>query len=421
MLRKLRVDKMYKTHKIRLNLTKQQEQHFWKAAGIARFVFNYGLERWKKQYNESLINHDTKKPSEFVLKKKFNAIKREQFPFVLDVSKSVSEGAFKDLGRAFANFFRRVKRGDAKVGYPHFKSRKRTKPAFYLANDRFDITGHCLKIQKCSGIINMAEELRFEGKIISGRVSRDCLHWYIAIGVEIEPPNHIHQKESVGIDLGIKTLVTLSDDGLQYENQRLYKSELSKLKCLSRKAARRKIGSNRREKARLELAKLHLKIANRRNDYIHKMTTEIARIYRIIGIEDLNVAGMVKNHNLAQALSDASFAEIRRQLEYKAQWFNGLVVPIYRFFPSSKLCSVCGAIKAELTLDNRVYVCGCGNVMDRDWNAATNINAEALRIVAGMAISTLKMDVEMNVRPNSRQLSVKRQLNNGVHNYTPER
>lgn len=388
---------MHKTHKIRLNPTSEQEQHFRQAAGIARFVFNYGLEQWQKQYEASLVDPDVEKPSQFKLKQSFNAIKRERFPFVLNVSKSVCEGAFKDLGQAFVNFFRRVKQGD-KPGYPKFKSRKCTKSSFYLANDRFSVEGHNLKIQKCPGVVNTAEELRFEGKIMSGRIFYDGFHWYIAIAVELEAPEHVHPVESIGIDLGIKTIATLSD-GKQYENQRLYKSELRKLKRLDRKLSRRKIGSNRRERAKQELAKLHLKIANRRKDYIHKMTTEITQTYRIIGIEDLNVAGMVKNHKLAMALNDVAFGETRRQLEYKSEWFGGLTVPIDRFFPSSKLCSVCGAIKQDLTLNDRIYICECGNVKDRDWNASINIENEALRIVAGMAISTLKTDVDEIVRP----------------------
>ncbi len=403
---------MYKSHKIKLNLTDEQLQYFQQAAGIARFVFNYGLEHWQKQYETSLVDPKTEKPTALKLKSHFNAIKREQFPFVLNVSKSVCEGAFKDLGNAFSNFFRRKKRGDSKPGYPNFKSKKSTKQAFYLANDRFTAEGHNLKIQKCLGVVNMAEVLRFTGKIMSGRVSHDGSHWHIAITVEMKQPKHSHQAESVGIDLGIKTLATLSD-GTQYENQRLYKSELGKVKRLSRRLSRCTQGSNRRERARQKLAKLHQKIANRRADYIHKMTTEIASKYRVIGIEDLNVAGMVKNHKLATALSDVAFGETRRELKYKARWFNGFTVSVDRFFPSSKLCSVCGAIKDNLTLADRTYTCDCGSVMDRDFNASINIRNEALRIVAGMAISTLKTDVEQ-MSDSSEQPAMKRQLNQSI-------
>ena len=406
---------MKKAHKIRLNPNEEQEQYFWQAAGIARFVFNYGLEQWQKQYKESLIDPDKERPSAFKLRKQFNSIKREQFPFVLDVSKSVSGGAFKDLGAAFSNFFRRIKQAGAKPGYPKFKSKKRTKPSFYLANDRFNIKENNIKISKCPNMINMAETLRFSGKIMSGRVSFDGFHWYISIVIEVEKQEHQHQEESIGIDLGIKAVATLSD-GTQYENQRLYKSELKRIKRLSHRLSRRKIGSNRREIARIQLSKLHWKIANRRNDYIHKMTTEIASKYRIVGIENLNVSGMVRNHKLAMALSDVSFYEIRRQLTYKSQWLGGLVVTVDQFFASSKLCSVCGIIKSDLKLSDRVYVCECGNVMDRDANAAVNIKIEALRMVAGMALSTPKTDVETSVRPDSGHLSVKRQLNLSVCN-----
>ena len=409
-----------RAHRIRLNPTPEQERNFWQSAGVARFVFNHGLEQWQRQYAESQVSPGVASPSEFALKKQFNAVKRAQFPFVMSVSKSVSEGAFNDLGQALRNFFRRVKQG-ADPGYPKYKSRKRTKPAFYLANDVFKTDGHTLRIQRCPGTVNMAEEIRFAGKVQSGRVSYDGDSWHIAITVEVESPElYRHPDESVGIDLGIKAMATLSN-GEQYENQRLYKSELRKIKRLSRKLARRKAGSNRRERAKQELAKLHLKIANRRKDYIHKMTTEIAQTYRIIGIEDLNVSGMVKNHKLAMALNDVAFGETRRQLTYKSEWFGGLVVPIGRFFPSSRLCPVCGAIKSDLKLSDRVFICECGFKKDRDWNAAENIETEALRIVAGMAISTLKTDVETDVRPVVWAAVNEASTYPGGHDYAPQR
>ena len=162
----------------------------------------------------------------------------------------------------------------------------------------------------------------------------------------------------------------------------LLRSDLAHLKRLNRRLSRRQQGSHRWQRAKDQLARFHGRIANRRTDYLHKMTTQIAYTYAVVGVEDLNVAGMLKNHRLALSLADASFGEIRRQLTYKSDWFGGRVVTIDRFYPSSRLCSVCGAIHHELTLEDREWKCqGCGAFHDRDHNAAVNIEAEALRLL----------------------------------------
>ena len=178
--------------------------------------------------------------------------------------------------------------------------------------------------------------------------------------------------------MGLKTLAVLSD-GTQYENQVLLRSELKHLQRLSRRLSRRKQGSHRWLRVKAQLARFHGRIANRRTDYLHKMTTQIASAYAVVGVEDLNVAGMLKNHRLALSLADASFGKIRRQLTYKSDWFGGKVVTVDRFYPSSRLCSVCGAIHHELTLEDREWTCqSCGALLDRDLKAAVNIEAEAL-------------------------------------------
>jgi len=192
---------------------------------------------------------------------------------------------------------------------------------------------------------------------------------------------------SVGIDLGGKSLGVLSA-GPVYENQGPLRSELSKLKRLNRELARRQEGSHRWHRTKRQLARLHNKIKARRADALHKMTTEIARTYRLIGIEDLYVKGMVKNQRLALSISDAALGEARRQLKYKAEWFGGQTIKVGRFFASSKLCSECGHVNHALTWSDRQWACqDCGTVHDRDWNAAKNIEAEMLRL-AGVATST---------------------------------
>ncbi len=366
---------LLRTHKIRLNPTPEQEQWLLKACGVARFAYNWGLEQWQRQYKAG------GKPSAYALKKQFNTIRREQFPWTYEVTKNAVDTGFRNLDAAFKNFFRRVKNGETKVGYPRFKSRKRSKLSFRMDGARVKTSGHWVKLEKLNEPINMAEELRFDGRVVSVTISRSSAgHWYAAFNVEAEPRYVEHPLASVGIDLGIKTLAVLSD-GQRFENQEPLRSELRKLKRLNRELSRRQRGSNRWKRTRKRLARLHQRIRNRRLDYIHKVTTHIARTYALIGLEDLNVSGMLKNHHLALSVSDASFREFRRQLEYKAEWYGGQVVVVNRFFPSSKTCSVCGCINDDLTLSDRMWTCPhCGTVHDRDLNAARNIERQALLV-----------------------------------------
>jgi putative transposase len=404
---------MLKAHKIRLNPTPEQEQYFKQACGVARFCYNWGLAEWKRQYEAG------GSPSAYSLKKQFNAIRREQFPWTYDVTKCSVDTGFLNLGAAFKNFFRRVKNGDAKQGYPRFKSKRRSKASFRLDRDRFKLDGHRLKVQKLSGWVNMTEPLRLEGEIGSATISRDSVgDWYISITVDVEPPEHEHERQSVGIDLGIATLATLSD-GQRFDNQKPLRSELRKLRRLNRELARRQRGSGRWYRTKRKLARLHQRIKCRRQDHIHKMTTKTALTYQLIGVEDLNVAGMVKNHNLALSISDVAFGEIRRHLEYKAAWYGGQVVTVDRFFPSSKLCRKCGQIKTDFTLATRVFVCDCGHIEDRDLNASRNIEVEALRTVAVVASSRPKTHVDRTLVPCG-QTWMKRELAS-VHFCTPER
>lgn len=368
-----------RAHKIRLNPTVEQQVYFAKAAGTARFVYNWALSAWKL--------HKTEAPNEpygpMALKKDFNAIKGERFPWVYEVAKDVSEGAFTNLAAALQNFSdsKNGRRKGKKVGFPKFKSKKDRRQSFHLNNDKFRVDGHNFYVPKL-GWVNMAEGLRFHGKIMGAVVSRQAGHWYVSITIEMEKPEPkrlpIH---SVGIDLGVKTLAVLSD-GKQYENQALLRSALTHLKRLNRRLSRRKPGSKRWWKAKASLASFHQRVANRRADHLHKLTTEIASTYALIGLEDLNVPGMVKNHHLALSISDAGFGEIRRLLQYKSLWNGGQVILINRFFPSSQMCGVCETRNEALTLADREWVCpSCGTLIERDYNAARNIEAEMLRVL----------------------------------------
>jgi putative transposase len=356
---------MILAHKIRLDLTQEQKIYFRKAAGTARFVYNWGLAEWQRMYQAG------EKPTALKIKKKFNTIKQDQFPWVLDVTKCAPEGAFMNLGNAFSNFFQ----GRAK--YPKFK-KKGKHDSFYLANDKFHVHGRRIKIPKL-GWVRMRESLRFSGKIQSAVVSCAAGKWFVSIAVELDrlpPPCKSHA--TVGVDLGIHTLATLST-GEVWENPRVLASRERRLKRLQRQLGKKQKGSKNRAKARQRLAKQYHKVANVRNDMTHKLTSFLVSRFGIITIEDLNVNGMLKNHTLAKHIADANFGEIRRQLTYKVELYRNTLFIVDHFFPSSQLCSCCGHLKAELTLTDRTYVCKvCGMRKDRDVNAAENLHRAGL-------------------------------------------
>lgn len=357
---------MILAHKIRLNPTTEQEQHFRQCLGIARFTWNWALAEWDRQYAAG------EKPSVKGLKLQLNAIKGDQFPWMYDVSKSVSEYALMNLGKAFDNFFRGVKKGDA-VGYPKFKSKRNPVQSFTIANDRIKVAGHALSIQKCPGSVNMAEPLRFTGKINAVTISRTADHWYASISVDVGIVEVEPSGTSVGVDLGVKDLAVTSD-GEVFENQKALRSNLDKLANLQRHLVRKVKGSFRWQKLKLQVARLQERIANLRRDASHKLTTYLCQKYGHIAIEDLHIAGMLKNRKLARAIADCGWAEIRRQLEYKGKLYGAIIDAIDRWFPSSKTHNKCGYINKDLTLADRVWLCPlCDELVLRDENAAQNI------------------------------------------------
>jgi putative transposase len=285
-----------------------------------------------------------------------------------------------NLGNAFKNFFEGQQTGRA-VGYPRFKAKKRDKPSFYLANDKFRLGDHWVDIPKL-GRVNMAEKLRFEGKILSGTVSKEASWWFLSVTVDLPDRPTVAAEAAVGIDLGINRLATLSD-GTGYENQRPLRRLLKRVKRASRDLSRKQPGSRSREKARDKLARLHYRIRCIRDDLLHKLTTDIARRYGLVGLETLNIKGMVKNHALAQALTDAALGRLGDLLESKVAAAGGEVQKVDRFFPSSKRCHRCHALHEHLPLGDRVFVCPnpkCGLVCDRDLNASLNLLEEASRL-----------------------------------------
>jgi len=381
---------MQRAHVIRLNPTPEQEVYFRKACGVARHAYNWALARWKK---EREIGNWAKMND---LKAEYNKIKREQFPWCYEVTKCAPEQEFANLGQAFANYWHMKEEGTLpklkhprkdgeEGGFPHFKSKKRDRLSFYLANDKFSVDGHTLHVPKL-GAVNMTEELRFTGKIMSAVISERAGWWFISIAVSVKHEIPTHRGGAVGIDLGIKTLATCSD-GVVFENQNHYRQGLGRIKGLSKGLARKVEGSRNWWKNTRKLARAHYRVACKRQDTLHKMTTHVTQTYALIGLEDLNAKGMAANHTLAQAVSDASFFEVKRQLLYKVEQHGGDVQLVSRWFASSKTCSCCGWIDEDLDLSVRTFVCGvCGLVIDRDLNAALNIRKEALRLLTDVPV-----------------------------------
>ena len=360
---------MRRAYKTELDLNNEQVTMCLQHAGAARFAYNWGL----REIIQARARGE-KKPSAIDLHKKLNALKATEFPWMYESSKCAPQEALRNLDVAFDNFFRRCKSGAKKKGFPKFKSRKAGIGSFRLTG-RIRITDRTIQLPRLGELrLKEADYLPADAEISSATVSEKNGRWYVSVLTEVEVAECVtSDMPIVGIDLGIKTLAVLSS-GEVVENAKHLRAAQRKLKRLQRMVSRRVKGSGRRKDAVKRVAKVHEQIANRRKDAIHKFTTKITRESSVIGIEDLNVRGMTANHHLAGALADASFGEIRRQIEYKAGWYGSTVVVIDRFAPTSKTCSGCGCIKDSLSLSERTFKCdACGLVIDRDLNAALNI------------------------------------------------
>ena len=362
--------KIRRAYKTKLKTNNAEAALFRQCAGVARYVFNWALADREKRYKAGL-------KTGLEQKTRFNAIKDEIAPWVRDYPYTIQESAFINLDRAFKNFYRRVKNGDAKKGFPKFKSKRRSKRSFTVRGVTIERGRIHLPTM---GWFQLAERGylptgRFNGNAVT--ISETAGEWFVSIQVEVEIPNRSGHDGDLGIDLGIKTLATCSD-GTVFENPKaIYRYE-AKLKRLQRELARRKKGGKNWLKTKAKIARLHAKIARVRAHAAHDASHHVTAVVlpeRIV-LEDLNVAGMTKNHHLARAVSDASMSELGRQITYKALWNGVEVEKADRWFPSSKTCSRCGCIKDDLTLADRTFVCDdCGLVIDRDLNAAKNLAA----------------------------------------------
>lgn len=369
--------------RIRLDPNNVQATFLERCAGTARFAYNWGLARWKEQYAAG------NKPSWWSLNAELNATKAVEFPWMGELPWAITNKALADLGSAFTHFFRRVKQGGkpgGKLGYPRFKKKGRVREGFAVEGRALAFVDKQVKIPKL-GWVRTQQELRFPGKILSARFSKRASHWYVSVQVEVDEtswsyPHRCETQAVVGVDLGVRDLAVLST-GEKIEAPRGLRRLEARLRMLNKELSRRTRGGTNWKKTKLKLARLHERISNVRRDVTHKLTTALVHRFAVIGIEDLNVAGMVKNRRLAKSVSDAAMSEVRRQLAYKAVLAGSEIVVADRFFPSSKTCSDCGHVLAALPLSTREWSCAvCGSVHDRDVNAAVNLKKMALTLKA---------------------------------------
>ena len=400
---------MITAHKIVLDPNPAQENYFARACGTARFAYNWALAEWNRQYKAG------ERPSEAALRRQLNSLKDDAFPWMREVTKNAPQQAIKNLGTAFKNYFADLKKPKRQRRFRHPQVKKKGKHDSFRADNGADkdhpnaveVDDKRVKLPVI-GWVKMRESLRFVGKIKSAVVSRTADRWFVSLTVAIEhtPPNRENQAV-VGVDLGIKALATLSDDTPPVENPKALRGNLKKLKRLSRSLSRKLKGSANRRKAKWKLARLHARIANIRNDVMHKLTTDLVTRFAVIGVEDLNVRGMMANGRLARAVADVGMFAFGRQLAYKAAMTGARVVMADRWFASSKTCSACGHVHTGLTLSDREWSCvECGVIHDRDRNAAINL----MNFAASSAVTACGEDgADVSPRTAVKPASVKQE------------
>lgn len=378
---------MIKTFKVMLIPNNKQRSKLFSCAGAARFAFNWALAYEKENYAKG-----GKFISDGDLRKKLTELKKtDEFKWLNDYSNNITKQAIKDACTAYRNFFKKQSR------FPRFKSRKKSKPSFYVDTDKIQFSDTHIKLEKLTDSkklnkqkfnwIRLAEKMRIPvaGNYINPRVTFDGINWWISVGIETSDSIEIPQSDGIGIDIGLKDLAVCSDKNI-YENinktakvKKLKKKQRRLQRRISKKYLINKKGESYCKtrniiKSEKELLKLNHRLINIRHNYLHEVTSEIIkRKPSFIVVEDLNVTGMMKNRHLAKAIQEQSFYEFYRQLKYKADWNNIKFIEAPRFYPSSKLCCVCGNVKLDLKLSDRVYQCACGNIIDRDYQASINL------------------------------------------------
>ena len=363
----------YKAFKTELKPNNKQKTLFLKHAGCARVVYNWGLNLLKEDYESG---RKELKPNAYALSKLLTQKKKTDFPWMKELSSETPAHALANLESAYKRFFK------TKKGFPQFK--KKGKHDSFSVRSSITVYDNKIKLPKI-GIVRLKESGYIPlGKPKSATISLKAGRWFISVSCEVEPEKIKYNDDTLGVDLGIKSLVTCSD-GTVIKNKDSIKIYEKKLSKLQKKLARQQKGSKSRENTKKSIQKVYFKITNIRKDVLHKTTSLLvkAKPEGTIVIEDLNVKGMVKNRKLARAISRIGFGEFRRQIEYKSDWYGKKVVIADRFFPSSKMDHKTGEVNENLKLSDRIIYHSDGTFTDRDLNAAINLRNYAAGLAAG--------------------------------------
>lgn len=385
---------IHQAFRYELDPTNVQRGRLASHAGAARYAWNWALEQVKTVLDARATGDSTASvPNAMELHRTWNAWKKQpgNCAWWSENSKCAYQEAFRDLDRA-CNAYWRARRVGRRVGFPKFK--KKGRRDHFRLTQPINVQPHAVVLPRIGAIRTKEATTKLQGRILSATCRREADRWFVSICVRTDRPDPvIVDGTTIGIDRGLRTFGVLSDGDI-IDSPRALEGGLRKLRRLNKGVARKRQGSRNRAKERMALARHHRRMSNQRRDALHKVTTNLAKTKQVIVLEDLHTAGLIRNRHVARRLHDQGWAEFQSQLAYKTTWYGSKLFLAPRFYPSSRICSNCGAVRAKLRLSERMYSCElCGNRVDRDLNAALNL--AQLAKLSPQVLRRLETPVEM--------------------------